>query len=84
MQVRSLGYNHTDELMPFQIFLDNHTIVEPCVNTLFRVLVDQLIKRVAEVHFKKHTIGSLLFLALSFIKNKFGTSTQIEIDSSTS
>ena len=46
------------------------------------VLVDQFVKGVAEGRFTKHTRGSLHFVALSFIKKKFGT--QMEIDSGTS
>ena len=56
--------------------------LEPCVNELFWVLVDQFVKGVAEGRFTKHTRGSLHFVALSFIKKKFGT--QMEIDSGTS
>ena len=56
--------------------------LEPCANELFWVLVDQFVKGVAEGRFMKHTRGSLHFLALSFIKKKFGT--QMEIDSGTS
>ena len=52
--------------------------LEPCANELFWVLVDQFVKGIAEGHFMKHTRGSLHFLALSFIKKKFGT--QMEID----
>ena len=52
--------------------------LEPCVNELFWVLVDQFVKGVAEGRFTKHTRGSLRFVALSFIKKKFGT--QMEID----
>ena len=46
------------------------------------VLVDQFVKGVAEGRFTKHTRGSLRFVALSFIKKKFGT--QLQIDSGTS
>ena len=55
--------------------------LEPCANELFWVLVDRFIKGVAERRFTKHTCGSLHFLALRFIKKKFGT--QMEIDSGT-
>ena len=41
-----------------------------------------LVKVVAEGRFTKHTRGSLHFVALSFIKKKFGR--QMEIDSGTS
>ena len=56
--------------------------LEPCANELFGVLVDQFVKGVAEGRFTKHTRGSLRFVALSFIKKKFGT--QLQIDSGTS
>ena len=58
----SLGYNHTDELMPFQIFLDNQTYNLVQTRSV-RVLVDQFVKGVAEGRFKKLTRGSLHFLA---------------------
>ena len=57
-------------------------LLEPCANELFRVPFDQFVKGVAEGCFTKHNRGSLHFLALSFIKKKFGT--QIEIDGGTS